>query len=284
MVEYTEEVVESRERLKFMKGLNFFLSTPISRLEERLDFLKKNAFDAEVRMANIPYIMELDPDDLNRIRGKIESGGLKVFTHGPFFGLDIASMDRNIYEYTERSLIRGLEITHALGADVMVMHSGFLPFFSRGGRRHWFSNWARRMRPVVEKAYELGVRIALENSWEDRPELLEHLIELVGKDSLYVCIDTGHLNVFSKLSIDNWWNRLGKRVIAMHLHDNDGLSDDHLPPGRGTFNFKRLGELLRDCSELPLLDLEVDPDVAATGRDYLIELWKDIWPVMRLWV
>ena len=223
-----------------MKGLDFFLSTPISRLEERLDFLKNNAFNAEVRMANVQYIMELDLEGLRDIKEKIEAKGLKVFTHGPFFGLDIASMDRNIYEYTERSLLRGLEVTHALGAEVMVMHSGFLPFFSRGGRRHWFSNWARRMRPVVEKAKELGIKIALENSWEDRPELLEHLIELIGKDSLYVCIDTGHLNVFSKLSIDNWWKRLDKRVVAMHLHDNDGLSDDHLAPGRGTFDFRRL--------------------------------------------
>ncbi len=259
-----------------MKGLNFFLSTPISKLEERLDFLKKNAFNVEVRMADVPYIIDLDLERLSLIKKRIETEGLKVFTHGPFFGLDIASMDRNIYEYTEHSLLRGLEITHALGANVMVIHSGFLPFFSRGGRRHWFSNWSRRMKPVVERALELGVRVALENSWEDRPELIEHLIELVDEDGLYVCIDTGHLNVFSRLSIDHWWKRLGKRVIALHLHDNDGLSDDHLPPGRGTFNFERLGELLSDCSELPFLDLEIDMDVAVSGRDYLARLWKDI--------
>jgi len=256
-----------------MHNIVFFLSTPISRLEDDIPWLVENRFNPEVRMARVDYIMDLDMERVRTVGDRLKDEGLGVFTHGPFFGLDIASMDRHISEYTLNSMLRGLEITSALGADVMVIHSGFLPFFSRGGRRHWFSNWAVRMVPVLEKARELGIRLALENSWEDRPELLEHLIELIPSGDLYVCIDTGHLNTFSKLSIDYWWKRLGERVIAMHLHDNDGVSDDHLPPGTGTFDFSRLGELLALMQDKPILDLEIDRELAGEGRRYLENLW-----------
>lgn len=259
-----------------MRKLAFFLSTPISSLEKEISWLKENRFNPEVRMANVEYIMNLDVERLRDLGNRLKENGLSVFTHGPFFGLDIASMDSHISEYTFRSMLRGLEVTAALGADVMVIHSGLLPFFSRGGRRHWFGNWSQRMVPVLDRAGEMGIRVALENSWEDRPQLLERLIELIPSGKLYACIDTGHLNTFSRFSIDKWWERLGDSVIAIHLHDNDGLSDDHLPPGRGTFDFQRLGELLARRSEMPLLDLEIDRNLAGEGREYLERVWASV--------
>jgi len=59
----------------------------------------------------------------------------------------------------------------------------------------------------------------------------------------------------------------------MHLHDNDGTSDDHLAPGRGTFDFAALGEILSKRDTLPLLDLEIDREQALRGKDYLEALW-----------
>jgi len=256
-----------------MKDVKFFLSTPISKIEESIPWMVENGFNPEVRMARVDYIMNVDTGKVRDVGDRLKDSGLDVFTHGPFFGLDIASMDLHISEYTLKSLIRGLDMTAALQADIMVMHSGFLPFFSRGGRRHWFSNWAERMKPVLERAGELDITLAIENSWEDRPEVLEHLLELLNSEDVYVCLDTGHLNTFSRLPIDYWWNRLGEKVVAMHLHDNDGLSDDHLPPGRGTFDFQRLGRLLVRMKKLPLLDLEIDRELAEEGREYLRKLW-----------
>ncbi|OQX83078.1 MAG: hypothetical protein B6D63_06755 [Candidatus Latescibacteria bacterium 4484_7] len=253
--------------------IELFLSTPIEKLVESIPFLADNDLHPEVRMAKVDYIMNLDMDEAKRIGDELSKRGLRVFTHGPFFGLDIASMDRHISEYTAESLIRGIETTAALGAEVMVMHSGFIPFFSRGGRRHWLRNWSERMLPVLDRARESGVTVALENTWEERPELFAFLVEQLPEGSIAVCIDTGHLNVFSHISVWKWWQAVGDRVVAMHLHDNDGTSDDHLAPGRGTFDFAALGEILSKRDTLPLLDLEIDREQALRGKDYLEALW-----------
>lgn len=130
------------------------------------------------------------------------------------------------------------------------------------------------MPAILEKANTLGVRIAVENAWEERPEALQRLVELLPGGEAWVCLDTGHINAFSRLPVQRWWDVLGERVIALHLHDNDGLSDDHLPPGTGIFDFPALVGILRDREPLPLMTLEVDLEQAAAGRLYLESLFS----------
>ncbi len=249
--------------------MEYHLSIPLSRIEEYIGFARENGFQPEVRMTDVDHMMGLKTDDLKRLGEIFEKNRFRPFTHGPFFGLDVASIDRNISEYSIRALIHGLEITRGLGGNVMVMHTGYLPQFSRGGRRHWFRNWAERMPVVLERANNLGVTLALENTWDDRPEVLLHLADLLPGDSLRFCIDTGHVNAFSRLHISRWWNALEGRIVALHLHDNDGISDDHLVPGRGAFDFSALAKLMKESKDTPLLDLEVDIPNAVLAREVL---------------
>jgi sugar phosphate isomerase/epimerase len=257
--------------LGFEEGevMKYFVSVPLSRLETDIDRVVREGFHPEVRMASVDYLMKLTPVDVDRLGRMLERRSLPVFTHGPFFGLDVASLDTHISEYSVRCLKKGLEVTAALGGTVMVMHTGYLPQFSRGGRRHWFRNWNGRMPRIVEHAEKLGVTLALENTWDDRPEVIEYLIDLLPGAGAGICLDTGHLNAFSRLSIGAWWDLIGERVVALHLHDNDGLSDDHLAPGRGTFDFEELVMRVMRMPEPPLIDLEVDLPVASEGRRYL---------------
>ncbi len=251
----------------------FYLSTPLNRLEEKLDYIDREGFFPEVRMINPDILFKLSSYDISRIREKIEKRGMAIFSHGPFFGLDIASIDRRISEYTRDCLTRGIEITASLGGKIMVMHTGYLPFFSRGGRKHWFRNWGERMKGIIEKAEKEGVVIALENTWDDKPEILLHLAELLPGDQTRFCLDTGHVNCFSKASFQSWWENIGDRVEVLHLHDNDGISDDHLPVGRGNFDFGELTKKLGERDSLPLFDLEVDFTGAEESRNYLERLF-----------
>jgi sugar phosphate isomerase/epimerase len=223
-------------------------------------------------MDDAGLLRELTDPDLRRLRGMLDERSLTTFTHAPFFGLDIASVDAGISTYSMQCIERALAAAAALGAPVAVMHTAYLPFFSRSGRRLWFRNWADRMPRIVARAADLGVTIAFENTWEDRPEILVHLLDLLPGAAAGVCLDTGHLNVFSRIPLRRWWERLGDRVIALHVHDNDGMSDDHLVPGSGTFDFGALGRLVRGMRRPPLISFEVPLPNAAQGRRYFQEL------------
>jgi sugar phosphate isomerase/epimerase len=270
--EYTGGAPRSSKRFDEMK---LFISVPLSRFDDLIDDVEAGGFHPEIRMTSADHLAGMGESEFARIRDILRKRTLSTFTHGPFFGLDIASLDRCLSEYSADCLLTGLEATRAMGGELMVMHTGYLPQFSRGGKRHWFRNWAERMPRILDRAGELGVTVALENTWDDRPEVLEHLAGLVPGDRLRFCLDTGHVNAFSRISIGRWWKGIGDRVVALHLHDNDGLSDDHLAPGRGTFDFEDLSRLVRESGSTPLHDLEVDMSRAAEGKRYLerVGLW-----------
>jgi sugar phosphate isomerase/epimerase len=253
----------------------FHASVMLDQLEEKLDSVARAGFHPEVRMRDARHLMGLADADVARMGRLLAARSLSTFTHGPFLGLDIASLDAHIAEYSAACLSRGLEVTAGLGGSVMVIHTNYSPRFSRAGLREWLGNWNERMGPILEKARGLGVRIALENVWEERPEALVHLVDVLPDRDAMVCLDTGHINAFSRLPAARWWELLGERAIALHLHDNDGSSDDHLPPGRGIFDFPALAGILRGRSVLPLMTFEVDIEGAIEGREYFESLLSE---------
>jgi len=252
----------------------FHASVMLDKLEERLDAVVRAGFLPEVRMTDVAHLRRIPDEEVARLRRLLEGRALTTFTHGPFLGLDIASLNGHVAEYSAECLMRGCEVTAGLGGSVMIIHTNYSPFFSRAGLREWLGNWSARMPPILEKAGDLGVRIALENAWEERPEVLAHLIEILPAGAAMACLDTGHINAFSHLTVRRWWEVLGDRVIALHLHDNDGLSDDHLPPGAGIFDFPSLAALVRERQPVPLMTLEVEIPRAIEGRRYLEELFS----------
>jgi sugar phosphate isomerase/epimerase len=254
--------------------MEFYVSVPFERLEKSIDFISREGLSPEVRMTGTEYLMNLTDEDIGRIARFLRERKFRIFSHAPFFGLDVASIDGGISRYSVTCLEKAIDVTAALGGNMMVMHTGYLPQYSRVGRRYWFRNWSVRMPRLAERARCRGITIALENTWDDRPEVLLHLRALLPeRNNVKFCLDTGHLNVYSQLPLRRWWRSLGDDIVAIHLHDNDGLSDDHLPPGRGTVDFETLVELLLDMRTMPLLDLEVDHPRASEGRDYFVELF-----------
>lgn len=79
----------------------------------------------------------------------------------------------------------------------------------------------------------------------DWKEYLELLLTLPMAGAV---LDIGHAYI-NQWNLPNVVQQLGKRLIACHLHDNHGLSDDHLPIGQGTINWNVL--FVAICSSAP---------------------------------
>lgn len=68
---------------------------------------------------------------------------------------------------------------------------------------------------------------------DEGPDLLSCLVDAVASPNLDVALDIGHVHCYSPLSLREWITRLGPKIGYVHLHDNHGLSDDHLALGQG---------------------------------------------------
>jgi sugar phosphate isomerase/epimerase len=78
----------------------------------------------------------------------------------------------------------------------------------------------------------------------------------MSSDSICFCFDTGHFNAFSHAPLILWMKELGKYLGHLHLHDNHGQSDEHLPVGCGTFPFTELFDNLQSFAARPTITLE----------------------------
>lgn len=122
----------------------------------------------------------------------------------------------------------------------------------------------KRVRAKLKQLFKLAknyeVQIVLENvglgcknnylfSLPDYLELFEEFPEAKA------LLDTGHAHV-------NGWNlaqvteALGSKLIACHVHDNDGSSDQHFPVGQGNIEWKPFFAALKKLPSPPILVLE----------------------------
>ena len=89
-------------------------------------------------------------------------------------------------------------------------------------------------------ARPLGVQLLVENM-EGEFATPEHLLEVLRTghfDDIGVCLDVGHAHLGD--GVAEALEVLGERVQELHLHDNQGVKDEHLWPGNGTLGWEAL--------------------------------------------
>lgn len=100
---------------------------------------------------------------------------------------------------------------------------------------------------------ECGIKIAIENMW-DYDSLRGHMIpcvcsfsddlieyyEELNPEAFTVCLDIGHGALIGENSDAAIRNLGGKRLTALHVHDNDYRDDLHTAPFLGKFDWEKI--------------------------------------------
>ena len=124
-----------------------------------------------------------------------------------------------------------------------------------------------RLKKIVGKAEKCDVNIAVENMRIIGP--LDFVFEKIDSPKLTLCYDSGHENCLTK-KVDVL-KKHGDRLNCLHLHDNDGVTDQHMIPGEGTINWNELAKKLKDCNFNGSVTLEVYNDFPEKYKNYSAE-------------
>jgi len=140
-----------------------------------------------------------------------------------------------------------------------------------------------RFKRIIERAEKNNVIIALENL--RKPEYLDFIFNNIKSDKLKFCYDSGHNNCFTP-NVD-YLTKYRDKLAALHLHDNDGSSDQHLLPFNGTIDWKHTMEQIKNTDYKGALTLEIDAqyiDVSKefTAEEYLSEAINRAYKLMKL--
>lgn len=160
--------------------------------------------------------------------------------HAPFMDLSPGAVDSRVMAATHERFEAVFDIAEIISPRAIVFHSGYEKWKYAHRVEVWLESSLSTWRKFIKRASGSGVKIAVENIFEDEPESLRLLMEELGSESFGICFDTGHFNLFSRRPLPEWLESLGQYIIECHLHDNDGSFDSHLPIGEGTFNFDEL--------------------------------------------
>lgn len=215
-----------------MKKSMYFNYTKGVSLEAKADAIAKAGFNgAEL----FRYIDDLEP--LKNCFTAVKKAGLEVEAyHADFKNINDIWSEGEEGEERLAFLEQTVKEAGDLGIPVAVVHvsSGCMPpaYNERG---------LNRFQRLCQTASEAGVKIAFENL--RKTAYLDYVLSAIPTAGF--CFDCGHEKLYNegKGVLEKYANRL----LCMHLHDNNGLIDNHYLPFKGKINWQELSTRLREA-------------------------------------
>jgi sugar phosphate isomerase/epimerase len=136
----------------------------------------------------------------------------------------------------------------------------------------------RRINEIVKYAETCGVTIAIENTKSTKH--IDFVLENIASRNIGLCYDSGHDFLYS----DNPYSIIHRhkdRLIALHLHDNEGgipknfpdrYPDSHAIPGEGNINWKQIKNALNEIGYKGVILLEIESNTIGdreSPKDFL---------------
>lgn len=168
--------------------------------------------------------------------------------------INLASADETIREWSVSYIRRIIDFCSKHGINLYSIHGGFrvdpdknLDF--EGDPTPYdvaFQTFVEELEPLAEYAASHDVMLGVENHVVEETHLddgenrllmfcraneYERLFEAISSENVGVLLDLGHLRVASNtLQFDpGEFGQFRERVVAFHLHENDGQTDRHDP-------------------------------------------------------
>jgi sugar phosphate isomerase/epimerase len=244
---------------------------------DQIDGIAAEGFDY-VDLCVEPPLAEPGRLDARALRDALDRHRLGVVVHtSPY--LPLASPHQEMRRAATRWLLTCLDLAAELGSRLVTVH--YLGRPPHQPRTRTVAVYAELLETLTATAGSAGLSVAIENSPINRGEveLLRDVLAQVPAARLL--LDVGHTHIAASATLAHDFLAdplLSRRLAHVHLSDNDGRRDLHLPLGapRNGIQWPQVARALRAIGYQEGATLEVfTPD-----RDYLMlsrEKWLAWW-------
>ncbi|MFP4646147.1 MAG: sugar phosphate isomerase/epimerase family protein, partial [Candidatus Acetothermia bacterium] len=233
----TREVALNEEGADFTLGASTMFN-PADLIDALQDILKLSAPLREIEIVIVDQIPTQLIGDLRRIA---DDHRLTYTVHAPLLYADLAFQLEEVREIYKRRVRESISFAAEIDAKRITVHGGqisiklpaikpFNPF--RVDRTKYISTCCEALRELTDYAKTLGLKTCIENTTRGigkYPDEIKYLFRQV--PDLGFTLDVGHANVTGNLE-----QYISLNPDHLHLHDNNGLEDSHLPLGCGMVN------------------------------------------------
>lgn len=223
-----------------MKRENLYISTIAP---DALPMARKYGLGIEIAEFCTAWNMDERFDLVDETLKMMLNGISNTTLHGPFNELFPCAIDKKARELAAFRYRQAIDLAKRYGSAKVVIHGGYNGWI-------YYPVWYTEQSILFWKGFlkeDLGVEIVLENVLEREPAWILDIIKGVDDPRLRMCLDIGHVNAYSNISVMDWLEACAPYISHFHIHNNDGTRDQHNALNDGRIPMK---EFLARAEEL----------------------------------
>ncbi|NLJ80975.1 MAG: sugar phosphate isomerase/epimerase [Firmicutes bacterium] len=212
--------------------------------------------------------------------------GLTV--HAPILDVHLGSLNCKIRQVAQTEVRTSLDLARRLEAALVVVHGAPCILTMPGGKwsKQSFkvsqrdqervekqkTNLMRSLKELADGAPDVlltAENLVFPHEMYRSPEEMEQLMIGVNRPNFGFTLDVGHALV-SGFAASDYLNLLGKWLVHVHLHDNYGVIDEHLPLGEGVFDYVGFIQSLKKMGYQEIVTLEFTLEDPGRFSRYLL--------------
>ncbi len=267
--------------------------------EQTVRILAAAGFDAidysMFGMSGAEHILHTDAADkyVDHLRDVAEECSV-VFNqaHAPFVFKNWDDED-NFKNHIFPTITRAIRLAARIGVKIIVVHPlHHMRYEGNEEKLHDMNvNYYRSFIPYCE---EYGIKVATENMWQrdakrgyiihdtcSRAAEFNRYLDDIASPWIVGCLDLGHCGLVG-VEAENMIREMGsEHISALHVHDNDYISDAHVEPFSGKMNWQEITKALGEIGykgdftfEADIFFSKMDNDFVPTGAKYLHDVGR----------
>lgn len=243
--------------------------------KEIVDILKDAGFDAidysffDTSRCNPDVSDEEYKERFTELRKYAEDKGLYFNqSHAPH---PSSRMDEVFTKRRYGELITALKNSSYLGVRNIVIHPlQHLTYYTNENTEALYEMNLEFYAKLIPYCEEYGITVCAENMWQcygdsskiwdstcSKAEEFVRYIDGIGSEYVKACVDIGHTVLVGENPV-KMIKSLGSRVAALHIHDNDGIRDEHTVPFHGIIKWNEVAKALKEIGYNGEITLETE--------------------------
>ncbi|MDE1798078.1 MAG: sugar phosphate isomerase/epimerase [Candidatus Micrarchaeota archaeon] len=238
------------------------MNNPHKKLVEEIHVFGELNFDyVEITIENPQARPEFVRDNKKKILDALGSYNLGVTCHLPWY-FSLAHPYERIQKAVNAEFNDAFRAAAGLGAKSITLHTETMSPSIQGRKSH-VQGMIASLKALHKDAKNLGLDLLVENL-DSKSLSIEEFKQVFSEVDMGMTLDIGHTNTARGEGFENYWKAFHSRVRHVHLHDNFGANDDHLPLGAGKMDVEKVVGLLKEK-----YDGTITLEVHSEDRHYL---------------
>jgi sugar phosphate isomerase/epimerase len=206
-------------------------------LKKTIELCLKYNLGVEIDIERPEYYSMNNPNEINEIMDGYKNVEISSI-YGCFEDLNFWSADNLIRDVTTKRFKYAYEISRKFGCKSIVFNNSYTPYFTPSlavGIGFWTNFLKNKNKKTV---------FYIKNIIDHNPVILNDLVngvnQILNRDNLKMCLDIGFANIYPKIKLTEWIEKVNQNIGFVYLSNNDGETNERNGLNNGKINMAEI--------------------------------------------